>query len=78
MCIILHATTLRTVKYFFLFLSFSPRYPGGTIETFLDWISDRAEVHFSEERVPSSVINILTVVRGKVMLLFLAMTGMKL
>lgn len=48
------------------------------LKTFLDWISDRAEVRFSEERVPSSVINILTVVRGKAMLLFLAMTGMKL
>lgn len=64
--------------FFSLSLSFSPRYPRGTIETFLDWISDRAEVRFSEERVPSSVINILTIVRGKVMLLFLAMTGMKL
>lgn len=37
------------------------------LKLFLDWISDRAQVlRFSEERVPSSVINILTVVRGKV------------
>lgn len=37
------------------------------LKLFLDWISDHAQVlRFSEKRVPSSVINILTVVRGKV------------